>query len=83
MNINITPQSKISVAVKKLCSKLEDALLSLALWITNYWQPDFLMNWIDQYATKRIRQLKMDQVRNNWKMVGLQEAVEQIGGKQN
>lgn len=83
MQIDIIHKSKISVAIKKLSSKLEDALLTLALWVTNYWQPSFLMDWLDRYSTKRIKQLQMEQVKNNWKMVGLQEVVDQIRGRQN
>lgn len=82
MNIDLKPRNKIAESLYKLVSKSEDALLSLTLFITNYWQPKFLMNWLDRYTIRRISQLQAEQVKNNWKTVGLQEAVKQIRSRQ-
>lgn len=82
MNIDLKPRNKIAELLYKLISKLEDALLSLALFITNCWQPKFLMDWLDHYTSRRISQLHAEQVKNNWKTVGLQEAVKQIRSRQ-
>lgn len=44
--------------------------------------PDFLMNWLDKYTTKRINQLKQEQVRNAWRKAYLQKAAKEIQDKQ-
>ena len=78
MQINIKPHNRFRNVLHKLASKTEDVILALLLWITQYWQPDFLMNWIDQYTQKRINQLQRDHVRDQWRMVSLEDAIKQM-----
>lgn len=40
------------------------------------------MNWLDRYTTKRINQLKQEQVRNTWRNTYLQKAAKEIQDKQ-
>ena len=54
-----------------IIQKLPDRLLT-----------DSLMNWMDRYTTKRINQLKQQNVKNTWKNMYLQKAVDEISNRQ-
>lgn len=55
----------------EIFQKLPDKLLT-----------DSLMNWMDKYTTKRINQLKQQNVKNTWKNMYLQKAVDEISNRQ-
>lgn len=54
-----------------IIQKLPDKLLT-----------DSLMNWMDRYTTKRINQLKQQNVKSTWKNMYLQKAVDEISNRQ-
>ena len=39
------------------------------------------MNCLDRYTTKRINQLKQEQVKNTWKNMYLQKAIDEINNR--
>ena len=41
-----------------------------------------LMKWLDRYTTKRINQLKQQNIRQTWKNLYLQKAVDDISKRQ-
>lgn len=43
--------------------------------------PQFIMNCLDRYTTKRINQLKQEQVKNTWKNMYLQKAIDEINNR--
>lgn len=55
----------------EIFQKLPDRLLT-----------DSLMNWMERYTTKRINQLKQQNVKNTWKNMYLQKAVDEISNRQ-
>ena len=40
--------------------------------------PNFLIDWLDRYTSKRIAQLKQQIIKDNWKEVGLEKALDDI-----
>lgn len=44
--------------------------------------PLALMNWLDRYTTKRINQLKHQNIKNTWRNLYLQKAVDDISKQQ-
>lgn len=40
--------------------------------------PNFLMDWLDRYTSKRIAQLKQQIIKDNWKEVTLEKALDDI-----
>lgn len=44
--------------------------------------PSTLMYWLDRYTTKRINHLKQQNVKQTWRNVYLQKAVDDISNRQ-
>ena len=44
--------------------------------------PSALMDWLDRYTTKRINQLKQQNIKNTWRNLYLQKAVDDISKQQ-
>ena len=40
--------------------------------------PNFLMGWLDRYTSKRIAQLKQQIIKDQWKEVTLEKALDDI-----
>lgn len=43
--------------------------------------PSSVMEWLDRYTTKRINQLKQQNVKQTWRNVYLQKAVDDISNR--
>ena len=57
---------------------MEDILFSIIQKLPEKLIPSPLMNWLDRYLDKRISELKQQTIKQTWKNMYLQEAVEDI-----
>lgn len=62
----------------KLHSRLEDILFSIVQRIPEKFLPHWLMNKLEKYLDKRIRELKQQSIQMTWKNMYLQNAVDNI-----
>lgn len=44
--------------------------------------PRFLMKWLERYTTKRINELKQQSIKQTWRNMYLQKAVNEITNRQ-
>ena len=82
IHIEIKERSRLKEFFHKLHSKLEDLCFNIIMKIPDRLIPSALMNWIDRYTTKRINQLKQQNIKNTWKNMYLQKAVDEISNRQ-
>lgn len=66
----------------KLHNKLEDLFFKMILKLPDRFIPSALMDWLDRYTTKRIKQLKQQNIKNTWINLYLQQAVDEISNPQ-
>lgn len=78
MNIEIKPQNQIKELFNNFHSKLEDILFSIVQKLPDSLIPSFLMTWLDKYTIKRTQQLQQEIIRQQWKQIHLEKAVEEI-----
>lgn len=43
--------------------------------------PSFLMDWLDRYLTKRLDQLKQDNIKLTWQNMYLEDALKEISDR--
>ena len=82
IDIEIKKRSYVKEFFHKLHSKSEDLLFRLIMRLPEKFIPRFLMEYLDRYTPKRIRQLEMQNVKQTWKNVYLQKAVDDISSRQ-
>lgn len=82
INIEIQKPNHLKNALHQVHSKLEDMMFSIIQKLPDKLLTDSLMNWMDRYTTKRINQLKQQNIKNTWKNMYLQKAVEEITNRQ-
>ena len=82
IDIEIKKPNHFRNALHKLHSRLEDMIFSLIQRIPEKFLTDSLMDWIDRYTTKRINELKQENIKNTWKKMYLEKAVEDISKMQ-
>lgn len=83
INIELKPRNKIQKFLHTTQSKLEDILFSIIQKTPEPIIPSFLMNWIDNYLTKRTQQLQQEIIHRQWQQIHLEKAVEEIHENQN
>lgn len=82
INIEIKERSIMKESLHQLHSKIEDLLFKIILKLPEQLIPSFLMEWLDRYTTKRINQLKHQNVKQTWRNLYLQQAVDEISNPQ-
>ena len=78
IDIEIKKRSLLKDFFHKLHNKLEDLLFKMILKLPDRFIPSALMDWLDRYTTKRINQLKQQNIKNTWRNLYLQSAVDDI-----
>ena len=81
INIEIKEHNCFKDFVHKIFDWSEDLMLSVFEKLPETMIPQFLMKWIDGYTSKRISQLQQESIKNTWKMVYLQKAVDDIADR--
>lgn len=82
INIEIENPNRIKEFSQKLHSKSEDLMFSIIMKLPEKFVPSALMEWLDRYTSKRIRQLEMQNVKQTWRNTLLQDAVDEIHNRQ-
>ena len=82
IDIEIKKRSRVKELFHKLHSTSEDLLFKLIMKLPEKIIPSALMEWLDRYTTKRIRQLEMQNVKQTWRNMYLQKAVDDISKRQ-
>ena len=78
INIEIKKHNRL----KKFSIRCHDHAENILFWIIQRMPerfiPNFLIGWLDRYTSKRIAQLKQQIIKDNWKEVGLEKALDDI-----
>ena len=82
IEIEIKKRSFLKDFFHKLNNKLEDLLFKIIMKLPDRFIPSALMDWLDRYTTKRINQLKQQNIKNTWRNLYLQSAVDDITNRQ-
>ena len=78
INIELKDRNRIKELLHKLYSRVE----GIAFSITERFIPQWLMEWLDRYTTKRISQLKQQTIHGAWQKVYLEKAADEIANRQ-
>lgn len=81
IDIEIKKHSIIKDLFYKLHSKLEDLFFKIIMKLPDRFVPSSLMDWLDRYTTKRINQLKQQNIKQTWRNLYLQKAVDDISSQ--
>lgn len=82
IDIEIKKRSIVKEFLRKLHSKLEDLLFKIIMKLPDRFIPSALMDWLDRYTKKRINQLKQQNIKQTWRNLYLQSAVDDITNRQ-
>ena len=78
INIEIKKHNRL----KEFSTRCHDHAENILFWIIQRMPerfiPNFLIDWLDRYTSKRIAQLKQQIIKDNWKEVGLEKALDDI-----
>lgn len=78
INIEIKKHNRL----KEFSIRCHDHAENILFWIIQRMPerfiPNFLIDWLDRYTSKRIAQLKQQIIKDNWKEVGLEKALDDI-----
>lgn len=64
-----------------LHSRIEDLMFYILMKLPNRFITPTLMNWLDQYMTKRLDSLQRQLIKDRWKTVELQKALNKISNR--
>ena len=82
INIELKDRSRIKELLHKLHSRVEDIAFSIIMKLPERFIPQWLMEWLDQYTTKRISQLKQQNIHDTWQKMYLEKAADEIANRQ-
>ncbi len=78
IDIELKDRNRIKEFFHRFHSRAEDILFSIVQKIPEKFLPHWLMNWLDQYTTKRISQLQQQIIKQRWRQDALEKAVSDI-----
>ena len=78
INIEIQKRNRLKEFFQKLFNRIEDMMFSIILKIPEKIIPQSLLDWFDRYTTKRINQLKQQNIKQNWNNTYLENALDEI-----
>lgn len=81
INIEIRKPNRFKEFLNKMYNKLEDLMFSVIMKLPERIIPGSLMTWLERYTTKRLNNLKQETIRNTWKNLYLQQAIDEISIK--
>lgn len=82
MDIEIKDCNPIIDFFHKLHSRFEDMMFSVIMKMPEKFIPQWLMNRLDKYTTKRISQLKQQTIHDTWRKMYLEKAADEISNRQ-
>ena len=78
IDIEIKDRNHVKDCFHKLHSKLEDTAFSIIQKLPEKFIPQWLMNRLEKYLDRRIRELKQQSIQMTWRNMYLQKAVDDI-----
>lgn len=82
IDIEIKDRNRTKEFLHYLHSKLEDLMFAIVQKIPEKYVPQFLMEWLDRYTTKRLNELKQQTIHQTWRNLYLEKAVNDISDRQ-
>ena len=82
IDIELKNRSRIKELLHKLHSRVEDIAFSIIMKLPERFIPQWLMEWLDRYTTKRIRKLKQQAIHDTWRKTYLEKAADEIANRQ-
>lgn len=82
IDIEIKKRSIVKEFFHKLHSTSEDLFFKLIMKLPEKFIPSFIVEWLNQYTTKRINELKQENIKNIWEKMYLEKAVDDISKRQ-
>ena len=83
INIEIQKPNRFKDLLHKIFNRLEDLLFTIVPKLPEKFIPSSLMNWMERYTDKRLAELKQQIIRDQWKKIALEKAVENIHKQNN
>lgn len=78
IEIEIKEHSFVKEIFRKAQNRLENLLFSIIQRLPDSMIPSFMIDWLDRYLTKRLNQLKQDNIKLTWHNMYLEEALKEI-----
>ena len=82
MDIEIKPRNPLKKLLSNLTDKLEDILFFLIRKTHQAIIPPSIMLWFENYLNKRSKELQQEIIRQQWRQLYLEKAVEEIHATQ-
>ena len=82
MDIEIKPRNPLKKLLSNLHDKLEDILFFLIRKTPQAIIPPSIMLWFENYLNKRSKELQKEIIRQQWRQLYLEKAVEEIHATQ-
>ena len=82
IDIKIKDRNRLKEFFHKLHSRLENITFSIIQKLPEKFIPQWLMNRLEKYLDRRIRELKQQSIQMTWRNMYLQNAVHQIHNRQ-
>ena len=82
VDIEIKDRNRLKECFQNLHSKAEDILFTIIQKLPERFIPSPLMDWLSRYLDKRISELKQESIKQTWKNMYLQSAVDEIHARQ-
>ena len=82
IDIELKDHNRLKEFCKNLHSKAEDLLFTIISKLPEKFFPSPIMNWLSRYLDKRISKLKQQSIKQTWKNMYLQDAVDEIHTRQ-
>lgn len=83
IDIEIKDRNRLKEFLHYVYSKLEDLMFAIVQRLPEKCIPQFLMEWLDRYTTKRLNELKQQTIHQTWRNLYLEKAVDDISDRQN
>ena len=80
--IEIKYRNRLKEFFQNFHSKAEDIAFSIIQRIPEKFIPHWLMNWLEKYLDKRIRELKQESIKMTWHNMYLQNSLTEIHNRQ-
>lgn len=82
IDIELKERSRIKELFHRIHSILENAVFSIIQKLPEKLIPLPLMEWLDRYLDKRINELKQQTIKQTWRNMYLQDAIDKISKQQ-
>ena len=82
IDIELKDRNRLKEFFKNLHNKAEDILFTIITKVPERFIPSPIMQWLSRYLDKRLNELKQESIKQTWKNMTLQTAVDEIHTRQ-